>query len=188
MHRLWKLWWSEGVGWKPAEVRRLMRSFVVFMISLLDTIAAASDFCEFVGEWAGKVSREDCYKLMAVGNLACEFIVYESAWEIKVAEEELVEAVAVRSIGEVRAENEGTVGCVGCPCVGVIVGFTQLAAAIDGEAGGYDAVGFLLDQHLAAEELGFGLDTGTRNEFEGLISVEVFAQFFRYPCGNVWGR
>ena len=24
--------------------------FVVFMVSLLDTVAAASDFCEFVGE------------------------------------------------------------------------------------------------------------------------------------------
>lgn len=70
-HRLWKLWWSKGVAWKPAEVRRFMRSFVVFMIG---TIAAASGFCEFVGEWAGRVSREDCYKLMAVGHLACEFI------------------------------------------------------------------------------------------------------------------
>ena len=94
----------------------------------------------------------------------------------------------MRSIGEVGAENEGTFGCVECPCVGAVVGFTRLAAAIDGEADGDDTVGFLLDQHLAAEEYDFGLDTGTRNEFEGLISVEVFAQSFCYPCGNVWGR
>ena len=74
--------------------------------------------------------------------------------------------MAVRSIGEVGAENEGTIGGVGSPCVGVIVGFTQLAAAVDGEAGGDGAVGFLFDQHLAAEEYGFGLDTGTRDELE----------------------
>ena len=72
--------------------------------------------------------------------------------------------------------------------VGVVVGFPRLAAVIDGEAGGDDAVGFPLDQHLAAEEYGFGLDTGTRDELEGLVSVEVFAQFFCYPCGDVWGR
>ena len=67
----------------------------------------------------------------------------------------MVKAIAVRSIGEVGAENGG----VWSPCVGVIVGFTRLAAAIDGEAGGDGAVGFLFDQHLAAEEYGFGLDT-----------------------------
>lgn len=94
----------------------------------------------------------------------------------------------VRSIGEVGAENEGAIGGVGSPCVGVIVGFTRLAAAIDNEAGGDGAVGFHFDQHLAAEECGFGLDTGTRNKLEGQVSVEVLAKFLCYPSGNVWGR
>ena len=85
---------------------------------------------------------------MAVGHLACELVVEEGAWKIKVSKEEQVEAVTVCSIGEVGAEDEGTIGCVGDSCVGVVVGFTWLAATIDGEAGNDNAVGFLLDQHL----------------------------------------
>ena len=119
------------------------------MVSLLDTVAAASDFCKFVGKWTGEIGREDSNQLVAVGHFSCQLIVEEGTREIEVAKEELVEAVTVRGIGEVSAEDEGTVGCVGGSCVGVTVGFTRLAAAIDGKTGSDDAVGFLLDEHLA---------------------------------------
>ena len=119
------------------------------MVSLLDTVAAASDFCKFVGKWTGEIGREDSDQLVAVGHFSCQLIVEEGTREIEVAKEELVEAVTVRGIGEVGAEDEGTVGCVGGSCVGVTVGFTRLAAAIDGKTGSDDAVGFLLDEHLA---------------------------------------
>ena len=72
----------------------------------------------------------------------------EGAWKIEVSKEELVEAVTVCSIGEVGAEDEGTIGCVGGSCVCIVVGFTWLAATVDGEASSDNAVGFLLDQHL----------------------------------------
>ena len=92
------------------------------------------------------------------------------------------------SIGEVGAEDEGAIGCIRGSCVGVVVGFTWLAATIDGEAGSDDAVGFLLDEHLTTEEDSFGFDTGAGNKLEGLVGVEMFSQFLRYSCSNVGSR
>ena len=50
----------------------------------------------------------------------------EAPGKIEVSKEELVEAVTVCSIGEVGAEDEGTIGCVGGSCVCIVVGFTWL--------------------------------------------------------------
>ena len=79
------------------------------MVSLLDTVAAASDFSKFVGKWTGEIGREDSDQLVAVGHFSCQLIVEEGTREIEVAKEVLVEAVTVRGIGEVGAKDEGTV-------------------------------------------------------------------------------
>ena len=83
------------------------------------------------------------------------------------------------SIGQIDTEDEGAVGCVGGASICVVVRRSWLAAAVDGEACGDETVGFLFDEHLAAEKDCGRFNVGAGDEFKGFVGVEMFAKLLR---------
>ena len=87
----------------------------------------------------------------------------------------------MRGVGKVTAEDESAVGCIGGAGVRVVICFSWLADTVDGETGGDKSAGLLFDQHLAAEEDGFGLDTRPQDELERLVCLKMYPEFFDDP-------
>lgn len=95
--------------------------FVVLVVSLFDTVTASSDFGDLASEGAGEVGGKGSDELVAIGHSASKLVMKKCSWEVEVTEEESVGAVAVRGIGEVTAEDEGAVGCIGGAGVSVVI-------------------------------------------------------------------
>ena len=69
-------------------------------------------------------------------------------------------------VGQVGLQNEGSIGCVGGACVGVVVGTTGLPAAVNCKSSGYESVRFLFKENLAAKEYCFLLNARAGDQFQ----------------------
>ena len=109
-------------GWEETPVgEESDKVFVILMVGLFYTVTASSDFGDLASEGAGEVGGKGGDELVAIGHSAGKLVMEKCSWEVEVTEEESVKAVAVRGIGEVTAEDEGAVGCIGGAGVSVVI-------------------------------------------------------------------